>query len=176
MITRQRRIALAAGVAVLALLAGAATAWWTARAESSNASTAEMWKMRFDRPQGGQLAMADWRGKPIIINFWATWCAPCVKELPEVDRFQREVATARGVQVIGLAVDKADAVQSFLSRMKLGFPIGLAGLDGTDLINQLGNLQGGLPFSVMIDANGRVVHSRLGETSYAELKSWAEKQ
>ena len=84
--------------------------------------------------------MATLRGQPLVLNFWATWCPPCVKEMPEIDRFQREFA-ARGWQVLGLAVDRPQPVREFLARTPVGYTIAMAGLEGTELSRQLGNYQ-----------------------------------
>jgi thiol-disulfide isomerase/thioredoxin len=168
-----RRQWLTGAVAGGAALAGVGAAWWHARAGAAD-ELAPMWAMRFARPEGGELAMSSLRGKPLLINFWATWCAPCLRELPEFDQFHREYH-ARGWQVVGLAVDELKPVREFLERVKIGFPVALAGLDGTDLIAQLGNLQGGLPFSVMINADGQLTQRRMGETHYKELVEWAGK-
>ena len=115
--------------------------------------------------------MAQLRTKPLVINFWATWCPPCVRELPEIDRFARE-NIGRGIQVIGLALDSADPVKAFLTRVPLSMPIALAGLEGSDLVRALGNTQGGLPFTVLFAAGGRLIERKLGETSHAELTRW----
>ena len=118
--------------------------------------------------------LADLRGKPLLINFWATWCAPCVREMPEIDRFHREFGP-RGWQVLGLAIDSPTPVREFLGRVKVGFAIGLAGLDGTDLVRKLGNTQGGLPFTVMVDAQGKLMQRKMGETDFKQLAGWASK-
>jgi thiol-disulfide isomerase/thioredoxin len=131
-----------------------------------------LWALRLERPEGGELVLASLRGRPLVVNFWATWCPPCVKELPELDRFQADHA-AHGWQVVGIAIDSPTAVREFLARRPLRFPTGLAGLAGTDLTRQLGNTAGGLPFTVALDASGRVVQRKLGATTYAELASWA---
>jgi thiol-disulfide isomerase/thioredoxin len=180
---RGRRRLLTAGVAAGAVLAGGTVAWWRqsttpAAAGSAGAANANpvdnLWALSLARPEGGELALATLRGKPLLINFWATWCPPCVRELPEIDRFHREFGP-RGWQVLGLAIDGPTPVREFLARVKVGFPIALAGLEGTELVNQLGNPQGGLPFSVMIDGAGRVVQRKLGETHFDELAGWAAK-
>ena len=116
--------------------------------------------------------LADLRGKPLLINFWATWCPPCVKEMPELDRFH-QTFSPQGWQVVGLAIDGPSAVRAFLEKVKVGFPIGLAGLGGTELVRSLGNAQGGLPFSVLISAQGQVLQRKLGETHFDELAGWA---
>lgn len=116
--------------------------------------------------------MASLRGRPLVINFWATWCAPCVKEMPQLDRFHKDFE-AKGWQVVGLAIDSPTPVREFLKRVPVGFAVGLAGMDGTALGRTLGNDKAALPFTVVIDSRGAIKHTRLGETSYEELSGWA---
>lgn len=164
-----RRRLLVGGVAGAALLGGA---WLSLRRHAPDPAADAFWTRSFETPQGGRLDMSSLRGRPLLVNFWATWCAPCVRELPEIDRFHRDFSQ-RGWQVVGLAIDGPTPVREFLSRMNLGFAIGLAGLEGTALVRQLGNDRGGLPFSVAFDDDGRVFERKLGETTYAELAGWA---
>jgi thiol-disulfide isomerase/thioredoxin len=107
-----------------------------------------------------------------VLNFWATWCAPCIKEMPELDRFHREHA-AQGWQVVGVAIDQPEPVREFLQRVPVGFPIAVAGLAGMELLRALGNPSGALPFTVVFAADGRVVRRKLGETTARELAGWA---
>jgi thiol-disulfide isomerase/thioredoxin len=168
--TPRRRTLLTCAVGASAAAAGFGIAWWHRRVEA-NDPLASMWQMRFEQPEGGELAMQTLRGKPLLINFWATWCAPCVKEMPEIDRFSREFSK-RGGQVLGLAIDGPVPVRQFLAKVKVGFLIGIGGLDGTDLVHQLGNLQGGLPFTVLVGADGSILQRKMGETSFDELIGW----
>jgi len=135
----------------------------------SDAASA-FWAARFETLDGQGLASASLRGKPLLLNFWATWCAPCVKELPEISRFAAEHANW---QVLGLAVDSPGPVREFLLKLPLNFPNGLAGLTGTDLARTLGNTQGGLPFSVAFNAQDEPVWRKLGATQLDELRQMA---
>jgi len=171
-----RRGALLAGVGVLAALGGAGLAWWRLQPHDVGSGTlgdgGALWGQIFQTPGGGELVMQSLRGKPLLINFWATWCPPCVEELPLLDRFYRENA-ANGFQVVGLAIDQPSAVRSFLQKMPLNFPVGLAGLGGTELGKSLGNLAGGLPFTVVLGSQGTVLHRKMGKVSAADLSLWA---
>jgi thiol-disulfide isomerase/thioredoxin len=140
---------------------------------ASDQLTAAFWAQQFDTPTGTRLDLARFKGKPLLINFWATWCPPCVKELPELDRFHKDF-TPKGWQVIGLAIDGPTPVKEFLAKVGVGFELGLAGFGGTELSQVLGNEAGGLPFSVVIDAQGRVRHRKMGATNYEELAKWAK--
>jgi thiol-disulfide isomerase/thioredoxin len=169
------RRALLAGVGALAAAGGA---FWYARragpaadADADDAGQTDLWSQRYPRPEGGELVMAALRGRPLLINFWATWCPPCVKELPEIDRFwQRH---GQKLAVVGLAIDSLEPVRAFLQRQPVGFAVGLAGMPGTALARSLGNAQGVLPFTVLLDARGGMLQQKLGETTFAELEGWA---
>jgi thiol-disulfide isomerase/thioredoxin len=166
----------AAGVAAAAL--GVGSALWRGRsavpvaADGAAAAPADFWNLRFARPEGGELVLADFRGRPLLLNFWATWCPPCVKEMPLLDQFHRQHQGA-GWQVVGLAIDAPTPVRQFLTRVPVGFAVGLAGLEGTDLSRQLGNEGGALPFTVVFGKQGEVRHRKLGEVTPAELARWA---
>lgn len=160
-------------VALGAGLGGAGLAWWRLRPGPVPAGAETMlWSQRFDQPDGRSLEMSALRGRPLLVNFWATWCPPCVEELPLIDAFAREHA-ARGWQVVGLAADRLEPVQRFLRRMPLGFPVGLAGMAGVELSKALGNTSGALPFTVVLDAGGRIIDRKLGKVDADDLRQWA---
>lgn len=172
-ISGSRRNWLAAGVAVAAAAAGGGFAWWRERAGSEDAGAVErLWGLTFQTPQGGSLAFASFKGRPVLVNFWATWCPPCVEEMPLLDAFFREHA-AKGWQTVGLAIDQPSAVRTFLQRTPIAYPIGLAGLEGTELTRTLGNTAGALPFSVLLGADGSVRQRRIGRVTGAELQAWS---
>ncbi len=166
-----KRRGLVIGAAALAAgAAGIGAAWWRGRAGTD--ADDRLWTLSFATPGGAPLALASLRGRPLLLNFWATWCAPCVSELPLIDRFEREHRTA-GWQVLGLAVDNPAPVDAFLKERPVGFAIALAGFEGVDLSRRLGNSTGALPFSVVFDRRGEVVQRKLGAIEPDDLRRWA---
>lgn len=170
----KRRRAMFAVAAAVAGLAGAGLAWWRYSPRPVEAGLgADFWALAFDTPEGHRLGLQSMRGRPLLINFWATWCPPCVEELPLLNAFYQENA-AKGWQIIGIAVDKMEPVRSFLARQPLAFPVALAGMDGLNLSRTLGNQVGGLPFSVLIGADGTVLQRKIGKLSERDLALWRE--
>lgn len=171
-----RRRWLGAGVAGLAAAAGMGLAWWRYTPRGDATLTPEqaraLWALKFERPGGGELALADFKGKPLLINFWATWCPPCVEELPLLDRFQRD-QSAKSWQVLGLAIDQPSSVLRFLGKTPVSFPVGLAGLEGSELSRTLGNETGGLPFTVVFAEDGRVIQRKMGQITPQDLALWS---
>jgi thiol-disulfide isomerase/thioredoxin len=166
------RLGAAAGVGALAAAGGL---WWRNASENRlHDATANLWLAAFPTPDGGELAMPTLRGRPLVLNFWGTWCPPCVKEMPELDRFAREFGP-RGWNVVGLAVDNLKPVQEFLKRTPVSYPLAMAGFAGSELARHLGNTQGGLPFTVLFGSDGYIAERRLGETHFGELAAWARR-
>lgn len=166
------------GAAALAAAAGAGLSWWHDHAPVGAVPdpVAEpapgFWGKQWETPAGPLLATQSLKGRPLLLNFWATWCPPCVEELPLLNRFFN-AHKAAGWQVVGLAIDKKSAVDPFLLKNPLDFPVALAGLSGADLGRTLGNLTGSLPFTVIIGSDGNVLHRKMGRISPEDLSAWA---
>ena len=167
-----RRTLLVGAVAAAAAVAGAGVGWWRLRPTGASGDPADaLWALTLDTPAGEPLALAGLRGQPLLVNFWATWCPPCVEEMPLLDRFFRE-NSASGWKVVGLAIDQPSAVRQFLARAPVSFPVGMAGLQGTELGRALGNQTGGLPFTVVIGRDGLIRERKMGQVTPAELDRW----
>lgn len=169
----KRRALLGAAAAAAALL-GVGTALWRSQTSDTQPSAPPvegLWSLQWETPQGGTLAMQALRGRPLLLNFWATWCTPCIEELPLINDFYLK-NRANGWQVLGLALDKRESIQAFLQRTPVAFPIGMAGLSGAELGRGLGNLAGGLPFSVVFGSDGMVAQRKMGRLAPADLTAW----
>lgn len=168
---KRRNVLIGSAVAATAAAAGFGAAWWRLRTHDVPLP-AGFWDNRFERPEGGELALANYRGKPLVLNFWATWCPPCITELPLLERFARE-QQPRGWSVLALAVDGPTPVREFLAKRPLALPVGLAGLDGVEFGRALGNTQGGLPFTVVLGSDGTLRSRKLGALKEPEIAAWA---
>jgi len=170
-----RRAWMVGGLSVAAGLAGALVAWQKFEPHAvMDEAVLNFWMQSFERPEGGTLLMQEFQGKPLLINFWATWCPPCIEELPLIDAFYNR-NKSKSLQVIGLAVDQPSMVRRYLSQKPLSFPVGLAGFNGTELGRTLGNAQSVLPFSVIFDAKGRLLAQKAGKLDQADLDAWLKK-
>ena len=114
----------------------------------------------------------DFRGRPLLVNVWASWCGPCIKEMPELDRFAGTQGDA-GVQVLGLALDDPQAVREFLQRIPVGYPQAIDAPGPADAGVQLGNPKGVLPYSILVSADGRLLKQRIGPFEDGEIDRWA---
>ncbi len=108
----------------------------------------------------------------MLLNVWASWCGPCIKEMPELDRYARAQGD-NGTQVVGIALDEAPAVQAFLQRIPVAYPILLDTPGPRDAGVRLGNPKGVLPYTVLLDADGRVLKQKVGPFQPGEIEAWA---
>ncbi|UXI68795.1 TlpA family protein disulfide reductase [Tahibacter amnicola] len=120
---------------------------------------------------GSTTELAQWDGKVVLLNFWATWCAPCREEMPALDKFQ-QAWSPKGVQVVGLALDDAASVKEFLAGTPVAYPIVLPPPSAPQVATQFGNTYGVLPFSVLIGRDGRIVATRPGALKQEFLEEW----
>jgi thiol-disulfide isomerase/thioredoxin len=118
---------------------------------------------------GKSQALSQWTGRPMIVNFWATWCAPCVQEMPELSALQAELAP-RKIQILGIGIDSPSNIAEFSRKYKISYPLYVAGMGGTELSRQFGNKTGSLPFTVLVGADGRIRKQYLGRLKFDELR------
>jgi thiol-disulfide isomerase/thioredoxin len=163
-----------AGLGAAAGAAGVGVAWWRHQpVPVLEEAEAQFWASRFEGIHGEGIDLNQWRGKPLLVNFWATWCPPCVEELPLLNAFYR-THVADGWQVLGLAVDRLEPVRRFLEKLPLEFPVALAGMAGIELSRALGNPTGGLPYSIVLNPSGKVTQRKIGKLTQADLAGWAQ--
>jgi peroxiredoxin len=115
-------------------------------------------------------SIGQWKGKVVIVNFWATWCVPCREEMPEFVKAQREFG-GRGLQFVGIAVDEPAKVREFATELGLNYPALIGGYGAIELSKSLGNRLGALPFTVVVDRSGRVNHTQLGPIKANQLRA-----
>ena len=119
--------------------------------------------------EGRQVELTQYLGKPLVLNFWATWCPPCVKEMPDLEALH---AKHQGVHIVGLAVDTVVNVEKFITKVQVSYPLLITGHGGIQLMRTLGNKQGGLPFTVVFNEKGQVATQILGQIKPDELDAY----
>lgn len=154
--------AVATGAAVAGGVAGAL-------ALQSQSGAAELLSSSFPDLSSRVRRVSEWQGSTLLCNFWATWCGPCREELPLLEAAQQQHA-ANGLQVVGIAIDTAANIREYLKVVKVGFPVLVGEYQALALMRSLGNRSGGLPFSVVLDASGRMRHRKVGAYSANELR------
>jgi thiol-disulfide isomerase/thioredoxin len=165
-VTRRRQVVSVLVVAIAAAAAGYGTRLWHEGDRSADALMA----VRLADMEGRQQALDQWRGKVLVVNFWATWCEPCREEIPAFVRLQDKYRM-RGVQFVGIAIDQRDKIRMFVHQFEINYPILVGGLDAIDISRQSGNRVGGLPFTVVLDRHGQIVGRELGKASEERLEA-----
>jgi len=111
----------------------------------------------------------EWNGKVLLINFWATWCPPCKKEMPAFIELQEQYS-AQGFQVIGIAIDDMESVSEFVDTLGVNYPALIADYAGIELSREYGNHIGALPFSVFVGRDGKIISTKTGELSKKQVE------
>lgn len=142
----------------------------TSPTQADNAAVSALLAQDMPDAQGKTQPLSQWKNRSLVVNFWATWCAPCVEEMPELSELQTELDGGKKVQIIGIGIDSPSNIAEFVSKYKITYPIYVGGMSGTELSRQLGNQAGGLPFTVLIDESGKVRKSYLGRLKMDELR------
>jgi thiol-disulfide isomerase/thioredoxin len=174
-----RRILAGAFVAIVAAGSGVLVNHWlnggsaevadAAQPASARSAVEQLWTAPVTTVDGKPQTLSVLKGHPIVVNFWASWCGPCVEEMPALSQLQRDYAK-KGIQFVGLGVDSDKNVQAFLQKVKVAYPVYVTGFGGADLARAFGNTAGGLPFTVVIDAKGNIRSTKLGQIDPQALK------
>jgi len=110
---------------------------------------------------GAPQQIGNWKGKVLVVNFWATWCPPCLEEIPHFVRMQERFG-GQGLQFVGIAIDEADKVRAFARKQMINYPIMIGQMDAIELSKTAGNKAGGLPYTLVLDRSGAVVSQHYG--------------
>ncbi|MBU3568062.1 TlpA family protein disulfide reductase [Polynucleobacter alcilacus] len=157
-------------ISLLALLGGTLTSQWISKTGlASEPSIKAFFANAWQSPDGKPINSVEWQGKVLVVNFWASWCPPCVEEMPTLDLLQQEFLQ-QNVVFVGIGIDSPSNIREFLKSTPVSYPIVIGGLEGSSLSKQMGNTQGALPYTVIISAKGKAVYTKLGKINEEELR------
>jgi thiol-disulfide isomerase/thioredoxin len=159
-----------AAIGFLAAVAGVWIAGYFFRGNSDGLSSVPPGEIRFTDMEGYGRQLAEWRGRVVLVNFWATWCAPCRDEIPLLKQLQSRYGK-EAFQVVGVAIDDEEAVIAYARDIGFNYPVLIGDLEGLDAMAQYGNRSGALPFNVILDPDGEVLYRKIGAFHAEELNS-----
>ncbi|HSD42970.1 MAG TPA: TlpA disulfide reductase family protein [Burkholderiales bacterium] len=160
--------ALIAAVAAAALSVGIYLRLDSRSSLPDSAAVSALTQTQFEDLSGKVGSLEQWRGRVLVVNFWASWCPPCREEIPGLVAIRKQLA-AKGLEVVGIAVDSADKARESAAELGVDYPVFVAGVEIIDLTRRLGNRPGALPYTLILDRNGKLVAVHLGIISVAEL-------
>jgi thiol-disulfide isomerase/thioredoxin len=167
---RSRDALLIAVVGAVAMVAGYGyNAWRTAPDAASEHAVAALTAAKLPDLTGTPQPLDQWRGKVVLVNFWATWCAPCREEIPMLVKLQEKYG-ARGLQLVGIAIDQPEKVRPYAAEMRMNFPILIGSSDGIALARELGNKAAVLPFTLVMDRNGKIIAREVGALKAPQIE------
>jgi thiol-disulfide isomerase/thioredoxin len=166
--SKPRQAALIALVAAVALAVGVYLRLDNRSAAPDAAAVLALTQVQLKDLSGQSGSLEQWRGRVLVVNFWASWCPPCREEIPGLISIHRQLA-AKGVQIVGIAVDSVDKARESATELGVDYPVLVAGVEIIDLTRQLGNRAGALPYTLILDRQGKVVATHLGIISQADL-------
>lgn len=157
-------------ISLLALLAGVFSSHWISKTGlASDPAIKAFFANSWQTPDGKLIKTEAWQGKVLVVNFWASWCPPCVEEMPTLDLLQNDFLQ-QNVLFVGIGIDSPSNIREFLKNTPVSYPIVIGGLEGSSLSKQLGNTSGALPYTLIINSKGKAVYSKLGKISEDELR------
>ncbi|HYC35793.1 MAG TPA: TlpA disulfide reductase family protein [Usitatibacter sp.] len=165
-------------VALLAFAAGGGLWWHQHETRSKTRTPVEagdigpgaLYATRFFAPDGSPQGLGQFQGQLLVLNFWATWCAPCRDEMPAFDRVARRWKD-RGVQVLGITAEEPARVRDFATSLRVSYPLWTGGAEVGELSRRLGNRLGVLPFTALVGRDGRLLETRVGPYTEDELET-----
>lgn len=168
---RRGRVLFWLAIAVAAAIAGAVVGNRVFSPQPASDQAVEaLYRIELPDADGKPILMDTLRGKTVVVNFWAPWCGPCVEEMPDLTALHQEYQS-RGVEFVGIGIDSASNIREFVQKVPVAYPLAVAGFAGTELTRSFGNAAGGLPYTVVIDAQGVVRLRKMGRVMPDELRA-----
>ena len=154
--------------AAIALALGIGVGLWKVAPGDADITPEQLYATKFVDLAGKSQELGNWKGKVLVLNFWATWCPPCIEEIPDFVQADAEYR-AKGVTIVGIALDEPAKVAEFALRFRIDYPLLIGGSDAYQLAARLGNQSKGIPFTAVIDRQGKIVYLGVGSVRKKEL-------